>query len=260
MTEPTSRPGDTKPLRLDESSPRSQGKLGSSQPRKPVQLIITSKSPPEKEPGAGRKIAVGVVIILLGAVIVWVLINQRPDSGTTMIRQGSPQATSGTSASGLTGAPGKTGTADKTSTPDQTGATDKPTANATPTASVKIKYETVTASEWQAIAEEPDSHVGEALVLYGYVTEVDSAITGEGFLHVDTDAVRHRGTGGYLNYQVNAVLTAGTADLADLVEGDIFKLKGLITGSRANASNGEGDLTAPLVTVNSLTVLGSTSN
>lgn len=236
MSTPTPRNGNTLPPRSQEPAPWTQQQPESGWPRGDVQRIVVARSP-DKEPwGRGRKIAV-ILLALLVIGGIWWQIDAGPKSQDTATIQPS--------------------TSERAAAPEAT-TTVGAEQSAEPTAPAKVKYKAVTSQEWRKIAKNPDAHIGEAIVLYGYVTKADGA-TGENAVYVNADSVRHRGDYGYLEYEINAVLSAGEADFSDFVEDDIFKIKGVIAGGFDYETTLGDELTAPLVTVNSLDILGSTT-
>lgn len=87
----------------------------------------------------------------------------------------------------------------------------------------------ITARGWAKIAKDPDSHVGEAQIVYGKVTQFDAA-TGTNAFRANVDGVKHQVSYGYADYPTNTMLTDG-ADLSDLVEGDLFQAEAVVAGS-----------------------------
>ena len=79
------------------------------------------------------------------------------------------------------------------------------------------------------IAKDPDSHVGESIIVYGEVTQFDS-VTGTDTFRANVDGAVHQVTYGFSGYETNTVLTGGGADLSNLVEGDLFEADVVVAG------------------------------
>lgn len=117
----------------------------------------------------------------------------------------------------------------------------------------------ITARDWAKIAKDPDAHVGESIIVFGEVTQFDSA-TGTDAFRANIDGVVHQLSYGYANYDTNSVLTNDGADLGDLVEGDLFQANAVVAGSVTYQNTMGGSLTAPKLTVSKVKVLGSTKH
>lgn len=115
----------------------------------------------------------------------------------------------------------------------------------------------ITARDWAKIAKDPNSHVGESIIVYGEVTQFDAA-TGTDTFRANVDGVKHQVNYGYANYETNTVLISGGADLGDLVEGDLFQAETVVAGSVSYQNTMGGSLTAPKLTVSKVKVIGST--
>jgi hypothetical protein len=115
----------------------------------------------------------------------------------------------------------------------------------------------ITARDWAKIAKDPDSHVGEAIIVYGEVTQFDSA-TGTGVFRANVDGVKHQVSYGFADYPTNTVLSGDGSALGDLVQGDLFKAEAVVAGSLSYETTMGGNLSAPKLTVSKVTVIGST--
>lgn len=199
--------------------------------------------PSQRQPwGNGKKAAVGIGGLLVVGLI-WGQVNPAPKTplataSTTATAEAKPESSSAKESSAEGEEPVKA---------------SKPKATKAPT----IKFETVTAREWKKIAKNPDAHIGEAIVLYGYVTQADGS-TGDEYVRANADAVRHRGEYGYLDYDTNTILTAGKADFSDLVEDDVFRIKAVVVGKLDYETALGGETSAPVLTVEALSILEST--
>ena len=114
----------------------------------------------------------------------------------------------------------------------------------------------ITAREWALIARSPDAHSGESVVVYGQVTQFDSATGPTGF-RANVDGVAHKVSYGYADYDTNTVLTADTAaTLGDLVNKDLFKAEVTVLGSYTYETTMGGSMTVPKLAVQKITVTG----
>ena len=115
----------------------------------------------------------------------------------------------------------------------------------------------ITARDWAKIAKDPNSHVGEAIIIYGEVTQFDSA-TGTGEFRANVDGVKHPVSYGFADYPTNTVLSGDASTLGDLVQGDLFQANAVVSGSVTYQNTMGGSLSAPQLTVLKVTVIGST--
>jgi hypothetical protein len=140
-------------------------------------------------------------------------------------------------------------------TPTPTAETPKaakpaPAPSATPTpepvADPAAKPRRLTAREWSKVARSPDKYTGRAYIVYGHVTQFDTA-TGEDAFRANVDGVRHAET---WEYDTNTILVnGGTADLSDLVDGDMFRAEVIVSGAFEYESAMGAQLTAPQLLV-----------
>lgn len=129
--------------------------------------------------------------------------------------------------------------------------------NAQPAAAPAAPPKAITARDWALIAKDPDSHVGEAVIVYGEVTQFDSA-TGTGQFRANIDGVKHPVSYGFADYPTNTVLSGDAATLGNLVQGDLFQADAVVAGSVSYQNTMGGSLSAPKLTVLKVTVNGST--
>ncbi len=135
----------------------------------------------------------------------------------------------------------------------------KPPAVAPLPAPPATEYRKITAREWQLIAKAPDLHLGERIIVYGQVTQFDSA-TGASGMRANVDGVIHPVRYGYADYETNTVLAVGSAEaslLANVVKGDLFTARVVVNGSYAYDTQIGGSTTVPQLIVESIQVTGS---
>lgn len=137
-------------------------------------------------------------------------------------------------------------------------ATDEPTQSAAPPpASAKKDYKTLSSRAFKLMAKDPDSYIGKTYVIYGEITQFDSA-TGTDTFRADTGPKKLRISYGYVNYGQNSMLNGTESKLKKLVEGDCFKAKVTVLGSYSYDTQAGGNTTVPLFQVDSISVYGST--
>ncbi|EGD56980.1 DUF2510 domain-containing protein [Gordonia neofelifaecis] len=104
----------------------------------------------------------------------------------------------------------------------------------------KSNYQSTTSRDWQLVAKNGDSHVGELYVVYGRVTQADSG-TGSSTIRVDTDGEQV----GQYEYDINTMVTEGTSGLfAETVKDDLVELWVEVTGSTTYETTMGGNVTA----------------
>jgi hypothetical protein len=102
------------------------------------------------------------------------------------------------------------------------------------------------------IVKNPDNYKGKVLVVYGQVTQFDSATGTDTFL-ADV-ANRNTMSYGYFDGE-NAMFTGKESKLDDLVEDDVFRATVTVTGSFSYDTQIGGNTTVPLFLVNKITVI-----
>jgi hypothetical protein len=194
----------------------------------PSQQGLPAMPPPKKKPRFGLGARIGMII---GAVVVIVVIANAGNSGSSST---TPTAT-GTTTSGTA----------------QTPAATAPTAAPAPPAPAKA----ITARDWAKIAKDPNSHVGESIIVYGEITQFDS-VTGSSAFRADVDGVKHPVEYGYANYETNTMLAVNGAAASDLVEKDLFRAEAVVTGSLSYETTMGGTMTVPQLSVQKITKIG----
>lgn len=117
----------------------------------------------------------------------------------------------------------------------------------------RATYQATDSRGWQLIAKNPDSHVGEKYVIYGRVTQADSAL-GSSTIRVNTDGAQVD----YYEMDINTIATAGAASFSEVVEDDLVTMYVVVKGSQTYDTQIGGSTTAPEVEVNVIDVTGST--
>ena len=167
-----------------------------------------------------------------------------------------------------TAVPAETVTATATATKTVT----EPTAKASPTKSQEPTAKSTSAKprptrtaqspeavrptkrEWAKVVKNPEAYSGQRYVIYGQVTQFDSA-TGTDTFRADT---AHTDTtdSGYFD-GANTILTGDEDDLSDLVQDDVFRASVTVIGSFDYDTQIGGNTTVPHLTLNNLKVIGN---
>jgi hypothetical protein len=171
-------------------------------------------------------------------------------------------AVGGSGDSGTTAVPASTVTATATKTVTQTAPTDQPTSAkptaAKPTPKPKPRpttppATTVTARQWAKVVKSPDNYIGKRYIIYGEVTQFDSATGDDAFL-ADT-AYKNTTDYGYFDGE-NTMLNGDAAKLSDVVEKDVFRATVTVLGSYSYDTQIGGNTTVPELQINKIKVIG----
>lgn len=150
-------------------------------------------------------------------------------------------------------------TSEPTNTPAETDEpaeepTDEATDEATAEPTEPTEYRAITQRQWRQIAKNPDAHVGETLIVYGQVTQFDSA-TGVDTFRADVGGIRDACEYDFCTYPTNTILTGDEDRLAKLVEEDQFRAKVTVLGSLDYDTQIGGETTVPSLQVDKVKVL-----
>jgi len=116
-------------------------------------------------------------------------------------------------------------------------------------------YNTIGARDYALLVKDPDAHIGEKYVVYGYVTQFDSA-TGTDSFRASTGASRQPD---WYDYDQNTVVTAANAaDIANVVNDDLVTLYVEVMGALSYDTQIGGNTTVPNLKVHIIKVTGST--
>lgn len=191
--------------------------------------------------------AVAGVVLMVLVLVIGALANDR-DSGTTAAATASarpqrtvPSGTASPSPAATTASPAPAGTR----------VTTKP-----PVKPAKVAYAKLTERQWLKIAKVPDQYAGKGYIVYGHVTQFDSA-TGDDSFRADVGGVRKYPSYGYVDYDTNTMLTGDATMLSNLVEDDLFRAQVVVVGSYEYETTLGGSTTVPLLLVKSIKNLGS---
>jgi hypothetical protein len=141
-------------------------------------------------------------------------------------------------------APTPTESASEPAAPKKT-AEPKPELKAEPAQSISKR-------RWAKVLKKPDNYIGEKYIIYGQVTQFDSA-TGDDTFRADT---AHRNTMSYGFFDgENTVLSGSAKKLDDLVADDVFRASVTILGHVDYDTQIGGETTVALLEVNSIKVI-----
>lgn len=104
------------------------------------------------------------------------------------------------------------------------------------------------------VVRDPDSYAGKKYVVYAEVTQFDSA-TGTDTFRADVAHTDIRDYGYWIGGD-NAIVTAGVADVSDVVERDIVKMYVEVVGAFSYDTQIGGSTTVPSFEVNIIKVIG----
>ena len=113
-------------------------------------------------------------------------------------------------------------------------------------------YEQIGDRDFALLAKAPDAHRGRKLVIYGVVTQFDSA-TGKTTFRVETGA----NPGDYYDYDVNSMVGVLSTTAANVVEDDMVTLYVEVVGSYSYDTQIGGNTTVPKFFANIVDVTGS---
>lgn len=113
----------------------------------------------------------------------------------------------------------------------------------------------ISAREWQLIAKDPGSHIGERVIVYGQVTQFDASTGTEGF-RANVDGVVHKPKYGFADYDTNTILGGDEGLLREVVQGDLFKAEVTVLGAYTYETTLGGQLTVPKLQITKVDVIG----
>jgi hypothetical protein len=109
---------------------------------------------------------------------------------------------------------------------------------------------------WQLVAKDPNAHIGEKYVIYGGVTQFDSATGTSGF-RANTGGERDDSSNvSVYSYDINTIVTGDPTALKQVVENDLLKMYVKVTGAYTYDTSIGGSATAPKVSLTSFELIG----
>lgn len=148
-----------------------------------------------------------------------------------------------------------------TTTSTTTGGSTSTSRAAAPAVTVPVQVpagpaKQIAARDWAKIAKDPEAYKGQSIVVYGQVTQFDSA-TGTDAFRANVDAVKHEVSYGYADYETNTMLGGSAAVLADLVDKDLFRAEVVVAGAYSYETTMGGQTTVPLLRVTKIQTIGT---
>ena len=132
---------------------------------------------------------------------------------------------------------------------DPVSVTLQPAAPAAPPPSAPAEpYRKLSSRDWQVIAKNPDAHIGERVIVHGWVTQFDAA-TGTTAFRASVDGVRQKQA---YDYDTNTMLGGDAADLEDIVVDDEFTAEVTVRGSLTYQTQIGGTTTVPVLLVETI--------
>lgn len=117
-------------------------------------------------------------------------------------------------------------------------------------------YQDLSERDWQLIAKNPDGHIGERVVVYGTVTQFDTATGTESFrINLGASPVTDSPQS-YLDHDTNSMVSGAAEDLANVVRGDEVKIYGEVIGSISYDTQVGGNTTVPAIVAGMVEVTG----
>lgn len=116
---------------------------------------------------------------------------------------------------------------------------------------VKVTYKALSERQWKLIAKNPDAYTGKTYIVYGVVTQFDSA-TGDDSFRAD---VGGKNMAEDYEYETNTLLAGSASMLTNLVEGDEFRASATVVGSVSYETQIGGNTTVPRLNVAAIKVL-----
>jgi hypothetical protein len=117
-------------------------------------------------------------------------------------------------------------------------------------------YAAIKPRDFALLVKSPDKHIGKKYVIYGHVTQFDSA-TGDDTFRADTAATRQSE---WYDYDVNTLVSAEDAALLDdVVQDDLVTMYVEVLGSFSYDTQIGGSTTVPHFQVRIIKVTGSTN-
>jgi hypothetical protein len=118
-------------------------------------------------------------------------------------------------------------------------------------------FNAISARDFALLVKNPDAHAGQRFVIYGEVTQFDAATGNDQFL-ARTGAEKDSISYGYTDFEDNSLVVGDSGMLADVVEGDVFEARVVVSGSMSYETQIGGNTTVPEFELRSISVYGST--
>lgn len=226
----------------------------------PIRPATPQKPPTSPEQKRKNRIVLGSVAGVVVLLVIFANLLDRPkdESTTATTRTSSAPAVAANTSPTTSSAPRTTSAAEASAAAaaaaeraEAARRADEQRAAAEAARVDRTTYRVLDERAFALIAKDPDAHIGEKIVAYGYVTQFDSA-TGATTFRADTGSA----PGASYDYDVNTVVSGSAPLLAPIVEDDYVTIYAEVAGSYTYDTQIGGSSTAPKLTANIIDVTG----
>jgi len=223
-------------------------------PQQPLPLVVAQQPVADPAPEHPSSAAPGVRRhSIRGSALATVAVLLAFGAGTAVGNVAGPNSSPDTpaAATSASAAPSSTtagAAAPTTATPTLASAPRTPATTAAPK---PASYRKLSERQWKLVAKNPDAHLHKTYLIYGTVTQFDSA-TGTDTFRAN---VAHKRMAEEWDYPTNTMLTGPESALDDLVEDDVFQAKVTVLGSLSYDTQIGGETTVPLLRIDSIKLL-----
>lgn len=201
--------------------------------------------------------------VLVAIVLVIIAVSTGNGGGSADTSTANPSPVSDTKASERAAASASAAAQASASAAAQASAKAEASASAAAKASAEAaalkdpsSYKKLSEREFALLMKDTDSHKGEKIVVYGYVSQLDSA-TGPDTLRASTG---NASKSEWYAYSENTVVQAGEKGMfKNVVKDDLVTIYATVDGSMSYGTQIGGNTTVPELTANIIKVTGSTS-
>ena len=116
--------------------------------------------------------------------------------------------------------------------------------------------DSLSSRDFAKIVKEPEAYAGRYVVVYGQVTQFDSATGTESFL-ANSGPAKTPVQFGFAGYTQNTIFSGSADMLADVLKGDVFKATVEVLGSKSYETQIGGNTTVPHFEVEKISVYES---
>lgn len=134
--------------------------------------------------------------------------------------------------------------------------TSEPTEEPTTEPAKPKPHKHITTRKFRKIAKDPDSYIGKRVIIFGEVTQFDSATGPKTFL-ADSGAAKKYPEYGFVDYEQNSMFTGTKTQLGGIVQDDLVKVRATCLGSMDYDTQIGGQTTVPLFQVDKIKRYGS---
>ncbi|MFH5227860.1 DUF2510 domain-containing protein [Antrihabitans spumae] len=117
-------------------------------------------------------------------------------------------------------------------------------------------YSSIEFRDYALLVKDPDAHAGQKVVVYGRVTQFDSATGPQNMLVRTANAPQDS----VFDYDINTMVEASSQTLKPVVEDDLVTIYAEVVGSYTYDTQRGGNTTVPKLRANIVEVTGSAAN